>query len=37
LLGVAREVDGAGDGGCWRFAGVHTDEVEDRDGERHVV
>jgi len=32
LLGMACEVDGAGDGGGWRLAGVHADQVEDGDG-----
>lgn len=37
LLGVAGEIDGARDGRSWGFAGVHADEVEDGDGERHRV
>jgi hypothetical protein len=32
---MACEIDGAGDRGCWGFAGVHTDEIEDGDGKRH--
>jgi len=35
LLGVAREIYGAGDGGSWSFAGVHADEIKDGDRKRH--
>ena len=36
-LGVAGEIDGAGDGGGWSFAGVHADEVEDGDRKSHSL
>jgi hypothetical protein len=37
LLDVPCEIDGAGDGGGWGFAGVHADEIEDGNGERHQL
>jgi hypothetical protein len=37
LLGLAGKIDGARDGRGWGFAGVHADEIEDGNGERHRV